>query len=59
MDYGSKQITAAAVKIAVTETRAEEDELKKKFHEQGIKCAAIDYGGEFLDSIPKIHRRNL
>lgn len=57
MEFGSKQITAAAVKLAITESRAEEEKLKKEFLDIGVKCAAIDYGGEFLPAIPKILER--
>lgn len=56
-EWSSRQITAAAVRIAITETREDEEQVKKMLLGEGIKCAAIDYGGEFLQSIPKILER--
>ncbi len=56
-DIGSKEITAAAVSLAITADRKDEQETKAKLLEIGIKSAAIDYGGEFLSAIPKILER--
>lgn len=55
--YGSKKIAAVAIQMALTETREEELELKRKFQEMGIKTAAVDYGGEFISSVKKIVER--
>ena len=56
-EIGSKEITAAAIKMAISATRDEENAVKQMLNNDGIKCAAIDYGGEFLSAIPKILER--
>lgn len=56
-EIGSKEITAAAVKMAITSDRAEEQQMKQLLNEKGIKCVAIDYGGDFMTAIPKILER--
>lgn len=58
-EIGSKEITAAAVKMAITTDRAEEREMKEYLMTKGIKCAAIDYGGDFMTAIPKILERSV
>ncbi len=57
IEIGSKEITAAAIKLAITADREEEQQMKELLLSQGIKCAAIDYGGEFMSAIPKILER--
>jgi hypothetical protein len=56
---GSKRVAAAAIKMALTESREEEKELKKDFLEQGIRTAAVDYGGEFSSSVAKVIERSV
>ncbi len=56
-EMGSKEITAAAIKLAITASRKEEQEVKDSLQGAGIKAAAIDYGGEFLSAVPKILER--
>ncbi len=56
-EIGSKEITAAAVKLAITSDRSEEQAVKEQLFKIGIKAAAIDYGGEFLSAVPKILER--
>ena len=48
--YGSKEIAIAAVKIALTADRHEEKQLQQEFLKTGIHTAAVDYGGEFINS---------
>lgn len=55
--YGSKDVVKAAIMITLTGDREEEKELKKKLLSNGIKTAAVDYGGEFINSIMKIVER--
>jgi len=55
--YGSKEVAATAIQMALSKTREEENALKLKFQEQGIKTAAVDYGGEYVTSIKKIVER--
>ncbi len=56
-DYGSKDIAAAAVRLALTADRAEEKQLQAEFAQAGIHTAAVDYGGEYLNSVMKIIER--
>ena len=50
----SKFTSSAVIMLAITESREEENELKAKFQAQNIKCAAVDFGGEFISSVSKI-----
>lgn len=54
MPYGSKDISRAAVKIALSEDRQEEKKIKEMYQKKDIKTAAIDFGGEFIGSVSKI-----
>lgn len=54
MAYGSKAIAKVALYMALTETREEESQEKKKNTKLGIRSAAVDFGGEYLSSINKI-----
>jgi len=56
-NYGSKKIAAVAVQMALSETREEELELKRRFFDMGIKTAGVDYGGEYISSVKKIVER--
>ena len=54
----SLDIGRAALKMAVTENRAEEQALKQTLLEQqNIQSVAIDFGGEFVPSVKKIIER--
>ncbi|MCR5616772.1 MAG: HutP family protein [Clostridiales bacterium] len=50
----SKFTSSAVIMLAITESREEEAELKSRLQDQGIKCAAVDFGGEFISSVSKI-----
>jgi len=56
-EYGSKDIAAAAIRIALTADRNEEKKLQAEFAKHGILTAAADYGGEFINSVMKIVER--
>ncbi|NLX76979.1 MAG: hut operon positive regulator HutP [Clostridiaceae bacterium] len=56
-EFGSKDIVKAAICMALTDTRDEERVLKQQYNEKGIKCCAVDYGGDFISSIVKIIER--
>ncbi len=56
-EFGSRDIAAAAVRIALTRDRAEEKQLQQELARQGIRTAAVDYGGEFINSVMKIIER--
>ncbi|HHV60364.1 MAG TPA: hut operon positive regulator HutP [Clostridiaceae bacterium] len=56
---GSKDIAAAAIKMVLTASRAEEKRLQAEFLAKGIRTAAVDCGGEFISSIMKIIERSV
>lgn len=56
-EYGSKDVAAAAVRIALTSDRQEEKQLQAEFAQNGIHTVAVDYGGEFINSVMKIIER--
>jgi len=57
MELNSRRVAAAAIRMALTETREEEYRLKRELAAQGIQTAAVDYGGEFISSVQKIVER--
>ena len=58
MRYKSKDIAKVSIVMAMS-TREEESDLKESYMKQGIKTAAVDIGGDVVDSIPKILERTL
>lgn len=56
-ELGSKEIASAAVKTALTATREEEKTIKEALAEKQIRCAAVDFGGEFSTAVTKIIER--
>lgn len=57
MNYGSRKVASVAIKMALTETREEEQNAQQIYLERGIKTAAVDCGGEYLSSVKKIVER--
>ena len=57
MQNGSKEVSKAAIRLAMSDDRIEENELKETFKKSDIICAAIDFGGEFSNSVTKIIER--
>lgn len=57
MEYGSKEICKAAVRLALSEGRNEEKEMKNYYVEKGIKTVAVDFGSDFNSAVPKIIER--
>lgn len=53
-DFQSADVARAAVRMALSETRADENELKEKLAAQGIRSVAVNFGGKFMDILPKI-----
>ena len=47
----SIEIGRAALRIAVTENRAEEQRIKEQLAAKGIRSTAVDFGGEFMPSV--------
>lgn len=54
---GSKLAASAAIKIALTADREEERQLIQVYGPQGIRAAAVDFGGEFISSVSKMVER--
>jgi len=54
---GSREVARAAIKMALTENRAQEREYKARYMKIGIKTAAVDHGGDFIASVNKITER--
>lgn len=54
---GSRKVATVAIKMALSESREDEKELKQFYLSQGIRTAAVDYGGEFLHCVSKIIER--
>ena len=53
----SIEIGRAALRIAVTENRTEEQRIKEQLAAKGIRSTAVDFGGEFMPSVVKIVER--
>ncbi len=53
----SKTVAIAALRMAMSGSREEENHLKQQFLGDGIKSVAVDYGGDYLASIKKIVER--
>ncbi len=56
---GSKEVSAAALKMALTADMDAEKSFKTKMHEDEIQCAAANFGGEFISSVNKIIERTV
>lgn len=57
VEAGSKEVCKAAIRMAISSTRKEEDHLKERYETVDIHTAAVDYGGEFIASVTKIVER--
>ncbi|MCX7614171.1 MAG: HutP family protein [Clostridiales bacterium] len=57
MSIGSREVAAAAIRLAVTGTMEEENSLKAELSTLELKVAAANFGGEFITSINKIIER--
>ena len=58
-EKNSRDIAKAAMMMAITETRQEEDMLKEKLALDGILAGAVDCGGEFISSLGKFIERTI
>lgn len=58
-EKGSREAAVAAVQLALTANREEEKKLRHIFCAEGIRTAAIDYGGGYESSVAKILERAL
>ncbi|MBQ3484634.1 MAG: HutP family protein [Clostridia bacterium] len=53
----SREVARAAISLAMTSSREEENALKMSLHAKGVKAAASDYGGDYVSSVMKIIER--
>lgn len=53
-EYQSADIARAALRMSLTETRTDENALKERLAKDGIRAVAVNFGGKFLDILPKI-----
>lgn len=58
-ELGSKTACRAAAMMAMTETREQENKLKLKLAHEGIRSAAVDFGGEFTTAVQKVLERTV
>jgi len=54
---GSRDVAAAAIKMSLSQDREEERVLKAAYREGAILAVAVDFGGNFIDSVMKIVER--
>ena len=57
MNADSRNVARAAVLMALSRTREEEKEIKIEQLQDGVRCAAVDCGGEFIVSVTRIVER--
>lgn len=55
----SKLTASAAIKISLTTDRDEERQMISQFAAQGIRAAAVDFGGEFTVSVARMIERTI
>ena len=54
-EFQSADVARAAIRMALSENRSDENELREKLAKSGIRADAVNFGGKFLDIIPKIY----
>ena len=53
----SKQVAAAALYMALSESREDELHLKQAYQRQGLQVVAVNYGGPAAAAVPKVIER--
>lgn len=53
----SIEVGRAAIKMAISENRQEEQDIRQMLMGRNIQAVAVDFGGEFIPSIKKIIER--
>lgn len=56
-ELGSRDVAAAAIRMAVTSDRTQEHAMRTELSQIGIQSAAVDFGGDFIASVNKIIER--
>ena len=59
LEPDSKAVARAAVQLALTATREGEAALKESLLALGIHGSAVDYGGEYVQSIMRMVERTI
>ena len=54
-EFQRADVARAAIRMALSENRSDENELREKLAKSGIRAVAVNFGGKFLDIIPKIY----
>lgn len=54
-EFQSADVARAAIRMALSENRSDENELREKLAKSGIRAVAVNFGSKFLDIIPKIY----
>lgn len=54
-EYQSGDVGRAALRMALSETRIDENNLKEELAESDIRAVAVNFGGKFLEVLPKIY----
>lgn len=57
MESSSKQVARAALQMAMTVSRDEERFYKEKLRETEIRAAAVDFGGETIQTVKTVIER--
>lgn len=57
MEYTSVDVGRAALSMAISEDRQEEQDVRKRLSARGIHATAVDFGGEYIPSVKKIIER--
>ena len=50
----ARAVAKSAIRLTLTDTRAEESAMKEQLMQEGIRCVAMDFGGDYLSSIHKM-----
>lgn len=53
----SREVAAAAIRVAVTQDFEQENAVKEEMREKEIRAAAVNFGGDFVSSVGKIIER--
>lgn len=54
-EYQSGDVGRAALRMALSETRTDENNLKEELANSEIRAVAVNFGGKFLEVLPKIY----
>jgi len=53
----SIDVGRAALRIAISETRQDEHDIRQQFAQENMLAVAVDFGGEFIPSVKKMIER--